>query len=110
MKNNNIHQNMPYSLKVLEGSFSQQNDMSNEEPDIVYIGSDIESAHIGSERKGDFENGTGYEINWYIIIQNDKPMLVETCLESYNYGCSYMKNGGSEKYTVYDLSQVTNLK
>ena len=105
----NAKKNMPYSLIVENGHYADKGCSSREEPNQEHIGSEIEPINVGKLNAGDFENGTGHEKKWFIVVQDGKPVLIETHLESRNYGCDYMKNGGHADYTAHSLDQVENL-
>jgi len=102
--------NMPHSLSVYDGHYADSGNMSQECPKEALLGSEIEPVKIGEISEGDFENGTGIEKFWFVIVQHGSPLLVETEKCSYNYGCQYMKNGGSESYKVLDLKNVENFQ
>lgn len=109
MESKNFHKNMEHTLVAHDGNHADSSSDSNESPNKVYIGSDIPPVRIGKKEEGDFENGVGFLREWWIIVQDGIPMLVDMCFESYNYGCQYMKNGGREYYKVYELAKVKNL-
>lgn len=101
MEKTEVRTNLPYTLKVLSGHWAEQGTMSREVPEEELIGSETEPIKVGEHQTGGFENGTGFEETFYLIVQGGRPIVIKQVVESHNYGCTYMKNGGSAAWEVY---------
>jgi len=101
-----VKENLPFSLPVAKGSEAPKDTFSSEKPDTFLLGSEIEPKMIGETHEGDPENGTYFEREWWLIVQNHIPFLVERLIETYSYGCDFGKDGSMSDYFVFNLKGI----
>ena len=95
-----------YVLSLEVGVIADHTSLARDDIHIVHIGSEIEPAHIGRSKEGDFDNGQSTISDFYVVVQHGVPLLVVHREFGANYGAEYQKNGGGKDIAVYKMPKI----